>query len=46
MKGIRKETIHFCGGSKNGAFIIGKSEQQLKIKSHFGIFDPVIGEEQ
>ena len=27
-----------------GAFILGKSEQQLKIQSHFGIFDPVIGE--
>ena len=28
---------------KYGAFILGKSEQQFKIQSHFGIFDPVIG---
>ena len=32
--------------SKNGAFIIGQSEQQLKIQSHFGIFDSVIGVDQ
>ena len=27
--------------SKYGAFILGQPEQQFKIKSHFGIFDPV-----
>ena len=32
--------------SKYGSFILGKPEQQLKIQSHFGIFDPVIGEVQ
>ena len=37
MKVIRKETIHFYGGSKNGAFVIGKLEQQFKIWYHFGI---------
>ena len=31
---------------KNWSFIIGQSEQQFKIQFHFGIFDPVIGEEQ
>ena len=32
--------------SKYGAFIIGKSEQQFKIRSHFVIFDRLIGEGQ
>ena len=32
--------------SKYGALIIGKLEQQYKIQSHYGIFDPVIVEEQ
>ena len=30
--------------SKHGAFIIGQSEQQFKIQSHFGIFDTIIGD--
>ena len=30
----------------NGALTSGQSEKQLKIQSHFGIFDPVIEEEQ
>ena len=32
--------------SKFGAFILGQSEQQFKIDSHFGISDPVVGEGQ
>ena len=40
------ERSSFSGYYKYGAFVIVKSEQELKIKSHFGIFDPVIGEEQ
>ena len=32
--------------SKNRVFIIGQSEQQLKIQPHFGISDPIIGEKQ
>ena len=40
------ERSSFSGYYKYGAFVIVKSEQELKIKSHFGIFDPVIGEGQ
>ena len=32
--------------SKFGTFIIGQSEQQFKIQSHFEIFHPVLGEGQ
>ena len=32
--------------SKNVVFVIGQSGQQFKIQSHFGSFDPVIGEKQ
>ena len=31
------------GESKPGAFISGYSEQQFKMRSHFGNFDPFIG---
>ena len=31
---------------KYGAFILRQSKQQFKIQSHFGIFDPVLGEVQ
>ena len=32
--------------SKTGLFIIGQSEHQFKIQSHFSIFDPVIRVDQ
>ena len=32
--------------SKYGTFIHGQSEQQYKVQSHFGIFDPIIWEVQ
>ena len=41
-----KKRLSCYVGSKNGAFIIRQSEKELKIQSHFGIFDPVIGEDQ
>ena len=44
IKGTRKETIDFSDDYKNGAFVIGQSEQKFKIQSHSVIFDPVIGE--
>ena len=30
--------------NKYGEFIVGQPEQQFKIQSNFGIFDPAIGE--
>ena len=41
-----KKWSSFCDGSKYKAFILGQSEQQFKIQSHFRIFDTVIGEGQ
>ena len=43
---VIKKRWSYSDDSKYGAFILGKSEQQFKIQSHFGIFDPVIGEGQ
>ena len=41
---VSRNKISSCSdGSKQGAFIIGKSKEQFKIHSHFGIFDLVIG---
>ena len=41
-----KKRSSFSDDSKYGALILGKSEKQFKIQSHFGIFDPVTGEGQ
>ena len=46
MKGSRKEKWSCSDDYKFGDFILGQPEQQLKIQSYFGIFDPVIGEGQ
>ena len=42
MKG-REKLLSHSDDSKYGEFILGKSEQQFKIQSHFGILCPVIG---
>ena len=42
----RKKQWICSDDSKYRVFILGQSEQQFKIQSHFGIFDPVIGEGQ
>ena len=39
-----KKLSRCSDNSKYGAFVLGKSGQQLKIQSYFGIFDPVIGD--
>ena len=44
IKGSRKKIWGCSDDSKYGEFILGQSEQQFKIQSYFGIFDPVIGE--
>ena len=36
-----KKRSSFSDNYKYGAFILGQSEQQFKIHSHFGIFDLV-----
>ena len=41
-----KKLLRFPDDYKNGAFIIGQSEQQFKIQSHFGIFYPLFGEKK
>ena len=41
-----KKLSSWYDNSKHRALIIGKSEKQFKIQSHFGIFDPIIGEGQ
>ena len=38
--------LNILGGYKYGAFISGHSGQQFNMKSHFGIFDPIVGEVQ
>ena len=39
-----KKRSSCSGGSKYVAFVLGQSEQQFKIQSHFGIFDAIVGE--
>ena len=38
-----KKQLSCSDYSKYGAFILGQSEQQFKIKSHFVIFDTLLG---
>ena len=39
-----KKLLSFSDDYKNWAFVIGQSEQQFKIQSHFEIFYPLFGE--
>ena len=41
-----KKRSSFSYDSKYWTFILGKLENKIKIQSHFGMFDPVIGEGQ
>ena len=43
---LRNKPSSCLDDSKAGAFITGKSAQHFKIRTHFGSFDPEIGEEQ
>ena len=44
--GSGKKQSSCSSDSEYGAFIIGKSEQQFKIQSNFGIFDQLFRERQ